>query len=485
MILTGGLQMTKEELRAKRKERIAKIKAAKESKATYRYDPIRHKPTKLDPVGPRNIGFFYVGPMPDTGMSYGEYEDDQKNKVVTIKGERMYSPYTGKEMKLNSDVVAEEVLAAQEVYSTAKFDFLGSKMLAITPEAYASLEKMFSPICGTEMDEGLAACREALETEAERETEAETEETTAEDITEKFEKELDLEEEGEEQEETKAQEDLTDLEEGDEDMEYQSIAKIEELKELTDNDFHATLYNQEDENPFWNIEVVGMPLARVELSSQEKPEEIRAAFTSPEYAEHLVSAMCKMGIEPVLEGVNAKMWSNEVKKSSLATKIREEVKSELIKEHTDKLVELKDKFMNCLEIATAGMNKNFFKNMGNPLKEALFAELEKAGVYNPIGIIEAAFSDSSSKFFDGLFKKTVDLMDMHEEAREEIAKAIVDNNTLDVTKENNPAPEQAATFASRLAQASVPVQAASASADSKSVGDLKAEMKAKIRLGKK
>lgn len=573
------------DIREIRKARLAKL--AKKAEGQMLYNPLLQKPVSLQPVGPRSGGWHYYGPCPDMGVSYGLYEDDKGNKVLCMAGERVYSPFTGTEMKKCEDIPAKEIekLSPQGAYAcmacSSPFSFSDK-------ESVVKAEKVFCTQCGSDMGEALSKFREECKgqydvqapvpshdvapmpelipapaelpkeekpmpevkdmekpvldssdedssdeevvepkaeekpvepkveapvekpveapaqvlpvvekpveapkestpvskestkeskpesvpaqvvsplvpeapkaepskesstkevskesapesvpaqilpvVEAPKESTPASKESTKESIPESVPAQVEAPKEStpESKVEPKAEEPVEPKED---EVIFEPISEIPEASLASD--VNMTLYEEGKENPFWNVEVKGQPTARIYLSDQEKPEEDRAVFCSKEYAETLATAMERLGTKKILSTMKARFFANKVDASALANKIREEIKAELEKEQTEKLANLRNDFVDCLNIATSAINKNWYAEEGHPLKEALYARLEKAGVYDPIEIIEGAFEEASGSFFDALFKKTVEIMAKHPEARAELRETLVKTNVLPVEK---------------------------------------------------
>ena len=79
--------------------------------AWWKYNPIYQKPTTLEPVVPWSY-FYYFGPDPAAGVSYGQYRDDENQiGVITEAKETVYSPVSGNPMVFVAVVPEEDVKA--------------------------------------------------------------------------------------------------------------------------------------------------------------------------------------------------------------------------------------------------------------------------------------------------------------------------------------------------------------------------------------
>lgn len=78
-------------------------------KSWWKYNPLLQKPTSLDPVRPWGW-YWYYGPDPASGCSYGQYHDEENDfDMITAKETIVYSPATGKPMEYIGIVPEDEV----------------------------------------------------------------------------------------------------------------------------------------------------------------------------------------------------------------------------------------------------------------------------------------------------------------------------------------------------------------------------------------
>jgi hypothetical protein len=208
------------------------------------------------------------------------------------------------------------------------------------------------------------------------------------------------------------------------------LSNFEDIGTVAAEDVVMALYGESQENPHWNIDINGRPVARVELATQPKPEEVRSTFLSALYAENIAQAMAKVGVVEVLQAIGAKPYAAKIEAGKLAEKIRAKVEAEMEAKLAGKVGELRERFLTAAKIAIAGYNNNFFRGEDHQLKAALWSELGRIGVRDAAGLIEASFDEGSIPFFESVLAKAVELMDLPDEARDAIAKAIPESNAL-------------------------------------------------------
>ncbi len=208
------------------------------------------------------------------------------------------------------------------------------------------------------------------------------------------------------------------------------LSSFDEVGQVVAEDVVMSLYGEKAENPHWNIDIKGQPIARVELSDQPKPDEVRSTFLGGLYAENIAQAMEKVGVDEVLRAIKAKPYAAKIEAGALAAKIRAKVEGEFELKYVGQVGELRDRFLTAAKIALAGYNSNFFRGEDHPLKAALWSELKRLGVRDASQAIESGFEEGSVAFFEAVLSKAEELMDLPDEARDAIAKAIPESNSL-------------------------------------------------------
>lgn len=484
-----GLEEEEEMPPMEEEEPMASIQAA------FNYNPLYQKPTKLGSQGPSG-GYHYYGPAPDAGTSYGYFVDaGSKVKIISplpVKGKKVFSPVSGKPMKcvgkVGIDGVATILAFAESMKKLAVAD--GEERFTSVPVDKVTEPQMFDALTGDDISESIAMDPEEEEMPLTEEEEEEEEEMPP------------MEGQEEEMEEEGIEEELEE-EEGIEGVEYEALQSVEEFNDepVAESDIHMTLFDEgtaeaPGADPYWNIDVGGTPIARVCLKDQPKPEEIRKVFCSADYYRGVSGAIAKVGLKPVLKQIKARLWANEVRKTKLAKNIQAEVDAASQKRVQATTKNLAKDLLRRVAIVCAGMDKNFYKDLGNPLKEALWAALRKHGIANPSPIIESAFRQGSTSYFEAVLTKAMEYMETEPKALEEIQDAIGDMDVMppgdDVVGDEIPevgldgdgipSPDDAATLSERLGASSVAV-AGMAALSGNPIGEHKETLKSELRLG--
>ena len=510
-----------------------------EASSAFNYNPLYQKPTHLGQDRPSG-GYHYYGPPPDAGTSYGYYVDAENNIgiIAPIAKTKRFSPVSGKPMKLQGKIETDALATVMAVASEMSRFTVGGKLRMTSAGLRKVKGDIFDPMTGDEISESLAEDEEPmldeelpLEDEMSLEEEpieeeaqlppmmAQEEELLLEDpmeepMEEAQEEELPLEElpmEGSDDEDADDEPGMEELplegsddedaddepgmeEEEVESVEYEALQSLDDLDEsLAEEDVHMTLFNEgtpeaPGADPYWNIDIGGQPIARVYLKDQPKPEEIRQVFCSADYYRGVAGAISKVGIRPVLLQIKAHAWANKVEQTKLAKGIKAKVDAEA-KQRVEALTKnLMRDLLQRIAVVCAGMDKNFYKDVGNPLKEALWGEMHKYGTANPSPIIEASFRRGATKYFQTVLSKAVEYMEMEPVALEQIQNAIGDMDVIppggESVGEELPEvdPENAATLNERLAASSVAI-GGMPGISGDPIGDHKSRLKGELSLG--
>jgi len=275
-------------------------------------------------------------------------------------------------------------------------------------------------------------------------------------------------------------------------MKFEPLASLDRMKAVVKDEIDMALFGHNGENPTWNVTVAGVPVARIQLKNQSHAEDIRNVFISDDYAADLVEHCAKAGFVETMKQVNADFWANHTSNAKIAARFKGEAANQYGEERKKLLASYKQDFFDCLNIVCAGVNKNFYPDLGNVLKEALFTNLTTVGLpeQTATSSIEKAFAENSASYFDSLFKKAEEYLNLSREARSEIAKAVSSSNALDPYKNASLENSEPATLSDRVARASmIPQMQATANFQvnsplSMDVGNYKSQLKQSWKPGR-
>ncbi len=90
----------------------------------FLYNPLRQKPISLEPLLPWGA-FYYYGPDPAAGVSYGSYKDSKGNAIITKSAHIVYSPVTGEPM---------------EYIDSVEFDYINNQLNSSTADMHCDTQ---------------------------------------------------------------------------------------------------------------------------------------------------------------------------------------------------------------------------------------------------------------------------------------------------------------------------------------------------------
>jgi hypothetical protein len=438
---------------------------------------------------------YYAGVI-SAGFRYGIYTCSKcATPQMSNRGAEIHCAACGGKLKFVAALTKEEV---------AKIEKKSEKVCKVcnTPMTLSeSAPGKFCVQCGSEIEEKIKEPKkkkEPIESEGEEGAEEESEEDIGLEVaSEEGSEEEGGSEEGSEESSEEEEEVAASKEDGKGKGKDKGKAKAKDKKDsdlvipvlavtpestYSKADVKLVLHDQKGDNPFWNVILAGNPVARVSLKDQPHPDEIVEAFVSNTYADNLAEAISKVGAKTVLDQIHARYYINAFKESELAEKLRQELSDELNKGNKKALAKLKDDYSDCIKLVLAGFNKNFFRDLNNPLKANLWSALDKYGVRNPSDIIESCFTDSADEFFNIVLTKAEDFMGKSHEVRDELSKAIKDSGAIVLDNEDEKVEKEeeieTANLAHRLTQANINL-------DLLGMASGKDSMKAKLRLRNK
>lgn len=249
------------------------------------------------------------------------------------------------------------------------------------------------------------------------------------------------------------------------------------LASLKGDKIEMSLYNEESQNPFWNIVIDGEPVGRVFMADQpsEDPQAIRAAFCNDSYAKNFGAAARSVGLQKLLTITKAHLFAHRADDSEMTARIREKAKVQARAEMEEKLQTLRLDFMKAVSLAMVASDKNFYKEeAGHILKEGLWNSMVQAGLTEngAIWAIEAGF-DHAPDYFEFLMAKAQEIMDMPIEARHAIEKQILNAGKMEVNAEQ-PVEEN---LSQRLVKSSLNVMAMGGQVSAEDRKELRSQLK--------
>lgn len=231
------------------------------------------------------------------------------------------------------------------------------------------------------------------------------------------------------------------------------------------------LWNTGNGNMVRNVIISGVPVARIHLEDQEKPEELEKVFPNKLYEDTLIEQMERKPVHDVLQAAEARFFNFAESKQK---PVKEQVKATVNKE----LNAFRTKFKETFLAVMSGANKNLFNDVTNTLKQELWAAIAEQGIDHPEKIIEPAFDNASEPFLDQIFDKTVTLMEKGDDVRNEIIQMVSSSGTVAIGGDSDDDDEMS--LRDRLVKGSFPVNVSSSS-----YGETRDSLRSRLSLRRK
>lgn len=220
-----------------------------------------------------------------------------------------------------------------------------------------------------------------------------------------------------------------------------AVEPVVTQEELQNNnngaDFFLSLFNEDAENPHYAVFMNGRPLAQFSLMDQDRPEEIKDAFISAEFAEHVAQTLDQFSPAEVLESLKAKYYYSVINHGKVAERAASVAEEQLEDQYISRLAALKEEFLNTVQLAfrasNKGSNGQFIKNN---MKAALRQALREAGVVNPMGLVDEVWANHAGEYFNAILNKAEEWMGYSPEALHEVTKEIIGSNAQEDTEES-------------------------------------------------
>lgn len=241
-------------------------------------------------------------------------------------------------------------------------------------------------------------------------------------------------------------------------------AKVADLSTLS-QDCQVSIagpYNADTENPHWIVTADGEPLAKIALKDQDEEAGIAKLFATAEYGKMFHKTAQSVALDKLLMSCKARPYTAVVKSTEVFASINKQYQNEAKAAFQEKTADYRDALTSVFNLVVEAHRKNFLTN--SPLKDALFHQLKRDGVADPVRSIEAACQESLGEHFSTMLKQAQKWLDLTPEALAEIKEQITGMPQLD------PPTVTAAAAAPTGAPAPVPSSAANVRLSTASAG---------------
>jgi len=228
------------------------------------------------------------------------------------------------------------------------------------------------------------------------------------------------------EEETKEEGDFFINDEGNVDIDMLEDTEPEETDQV-DVEYSASLGGAKR----WIASVNKMPVAFIEQSAAGANSKIFHTESFGKVVKEVITASGLKGLKAL--GFSPVMVSAPIK-GLISTQVQKEVSS--VKKALDsKIKATASEFQTSLCIAAAGINRSFFADTVDPLKQQLWQELSAIGIPNPSRLLDRVFKEVGEDYCRVMIEKASELQAKPEDIRAELSKAIVGANYIAVAEE--------------------------------------------------
>jgi hypothetical protein len=359
--------------------------------------------------------------------------DGKTNLVCTssaLKSNFRFSPYTGEKTTLLDGAKFSVESSADEDNLDAHWYVCASDECG-THVISSSEEPVFCPVCAS----GLI---EPEETVPYSSLSSDDEEEDDEDMEE--------EEEGEDDGSEEDDEDMED-EEGEDDLDEENAISVSSVTLDDDTDSSAvsvnllSLASAKGELQAANLAVArvgaianesrwmafydGSPIAiaRARDTKQDSSvfeSEVFGTIVAASAKENGVThALKELGFTPIQATVAVDDYVAQEIEQQVAARV-ESVSGAFAQQSED----FSDRFYAAIAAAADGLNKNFFQDVGNPVKGALVATMSSLGIRNPEKLVAQAFAEHNNTYLKNLLRKTQEIMKYDVAVQNQLTEAI-------------------------------------------------------------
>ena len=198
-------------------------------------------------------------------------------------------------------------------------------------------------------------------------------------------------------------------------LQYEPLADPSEIENITEADVVMVYYEDPEKGPFYNVEIRGMPVGRIELNSLPNKDKVQDIFSSESFRSAVIKSLVEKGVMAAMEEFNGVLW--------VAPTNPEAVQEAVFASLYSDIDNYKTKWLDRISIAVAGYDKNIWQDE-HPAKNAIFDAFKATGYFNSPDpeeqakldaevwkLTEKAWAVGGYKFIEAIFEKAEELMD--------------------------------------------------------------------------
>ena len=187
----------------------------------------------------------------------------------------------------------------------------------------------------------------------------------------------------------------------------------------------------------WYATINRIPVAMAIASETAHPD----VFNKDVFATVVTNTAEEQGIPAALDQFNFQEIKPEIEVGEhVGTEIRQAVDEqvgEMREEMREEKSELNSRVAAALAIAASGINRGFFRGLGNPVISSLVESLSAVGITNADTMIAKAFSDHSDSYHRTLLEKAQEIMTYDKDVQNQLAQAVSESNVYSAQASTN------------------------------------------------
>lgn len=210
-------------------------------------------------------------------------------------------------------------------------------------------------------------------------------------------------------------------------MDVDALAQIDDSGEDAHKALDLSYSSSIGGKPMWTAYFEGKPVATATAENAGKNADI---FTEGSFGHAVIASARHVGVRNILRDMGFRGIQNRV---AIAPIVKAEVGKEIAVARSEldrDRKEYSERLLAAMATAAIGINRGFFADAKNPLKEKLWDALSAAGIKNPEALIHNAFRASSDSYHSTLFAKATEIIAKPLEVQESLAKAVIGTNYL-------------------------------------------------------
>lgn len=185
-------------------------------------------------------------------------------------------------------------------------------------------------------------------------------------------------------------------------------------------------------NAAWTAYHKGVPVAMARKATAGKNADI---FDTPSFGHAVLASAKVVGVKKALVELGFDTIKHKV---SVSKEVRRMVDAQVAEQRaalSSEISGFQERFAAALATAAIGINRGFFADVKNPLKESLWNAMSSAGIRNPEVLIDNAFRAHGDAYHKVLFAQANDIAAKPAEVQESLSKTILGTNYQAVSSE--------------------------------------------------